>query len=517
MLLPTHHRQAITGHGDIPCSAFHAAAYCGNIRCLELLLELPGANVNDANDEGDGETALTCTIDKGMIETALFLVRAGADINVTDDYGISALQRAAESWADDSHLLVAALLAAGAPIQPARGGTLLGWAASGGQSPETAALLIAAGVPVDARNSRRETALLNIGGANGDVRPNHRFILTLLAAGADANAADRWGRTAAHGWGEGDCKEERDGLTDSLQELLLWGYRIDAECDEGLTPSEHLGDMFSNPNVPPAALLAFGCPWPRVGRAPEPSPLIAGRAVAIAARSFASFRSVSEAAVLQGAAAALEQRLALAAAASAPSGGSTGEEGLSQLRLLLSGALPADGEAWWEQDKETRPMRYAAVLQERAVRAAVVQSCAERALAEASVRSLAALQHWQQEHGRRGDSGDATAGASSPSPAGGVQQSRRPRSSAADAAANGSPPLAAPRGDKLTWAAAMCIAKWASVGDALRQAKQAAAAQADALVAARDRAETTLAELQVRVAAMPKQPGVAAHLGAAAG
>ena len=77
-------------------TALMKAAYWGHTAIVELLLAVPGIDVN-AKDQFDGTTALIkAAMGKGNIAVVELLLAAGADVNAKDDEGQTALITAAE-------------------------------------------------------------------------------------------------------------------------------------------------------------------------------------------------------------------------------------------------------------------------------------------------------------------------------------------------------------------------------------------------------------------------------------
>lgn len=99
-----------------------------------------------------GDTPLLTAIEFGNLELVRFLIKHGADPNVEVDDGYTCLLTAIESDADESPLIVAELIRAGADIHAlgTNGWTPLHMAAARGQV-EKARLLIDAGADVNRR------------------------------------------------------------------------------------------------------------------------------------------------------------------------------------------------------------------------------------------------------------------------------------------------------------------------------------------------------------------------------
>jgi ankyrin repeat protein len=181
-----------------------------------------GAQVNIADIVG--ETPLILALQQNNEASARLLLAAGADVGASDRRGMTPLIAAAQGGG--SGAIISTLLGAGA-VRDARmddGGTALSWAAfygnvpalqvlltagsdpnakakggmtplmdaviGGGGHPDAVAQLIKAGVAVNAQSDLGETALFcAVPYANSEI------VRMLLAAGADPNIADQYGRT----------------------------------------------------------------------------------------------------------------------------------------------------------------------------------------------------------------------------------------------------------------------------------------------------------------------------------
>ena len=165
-----------------------------DINLVKFLLE-KGANVDIADD--GGTTALIEAADEhGPEYTAIvkLLIDRGANVHAHADAAIFGAARQADPE------VVRLLLAKGAPVNARLkeydNDTVLMEATSGG-SAETVAMLIAAGADVKATNDKGETALMKAVKVDHRYSPQQRLpmIELLLTKGADINAADKSGRT----------------------------------------------------------------------------------------------------------------------------------------------------------------------------------------------------------------------------------------------------------------------------------------------------------------------------------
>lgn len=264
-------------------------------------------------------------------------------------------------------------------------------------------------------------------------------VAALLRAGAAVGAVNAVGATALHAAASSD-QELRADAAACCEALLLAGASPDAEDDEGDTPLAHAIEHGEGAAAP--VLLAFG------SAVPEDAPAAVLRealpaAAALARRYLDALRAP---ATLSDAAALVEARLE---AATADAGG---ESPFARLRALRSGALP--WEHAWEHAPPQRQRRSRLTgAVDRVARAQALRACAEQAEAAAAERTIGVLR-------QRG----------------------------------GAPPGSAER-RRLTYAAAMCVAQWWDVKQALRQAEVEFALAEAGMSAARAQGEETLARL----------------------
>jgi ankyrin repeat protein len=251
-------------------AALHLAAREGRVESVRVLLD--GKAAIDEVDP-DRQSALVLALMNGHFDVAGLLIDRGIDVNLKDKVGRTALWAAVDSHTvpssnrpapretdDDLSSLdiVEKLLARGAEVDAAlsqqipyrtkldRGGdgvlgagtTPLLRAAKAGDAP-VVKLLLEKGANAKATTRAGVSGIMmagNVGTREEDMtgrtkteREAIETIGLLLAAGADVNAADTQGRTAAHGaalW----------GLTDVVRFLHKRGATFDVKDKRGLTP-----------------------------------------------------------------------------------------------------------------------------------------------------------------------------------------------------------------------------------------------------------------------------------------
>jgi ankyrin repeat protein len=166
-----------------------------DINLVKLLLD-KGADINIADNGGN--TALIDAADDNTPEyTAIvkLLIARGADVHANKDAAIFGAARSAEPE------VVRLLLSKGAPVNARSkdlySNTVLMEATKGG-SVQTVEMLLAAGADVKATNENGETALMLAVTLDHRYNPQQRLpmIDLLLKKGADINAADKSGRTS---------------------------------------------------------------------------------------------------------------------------------------------------------------------------------------------------------------------------------------------------------------------------------------------------------------------------------
>ncbi|HEY6805687.1 MAG TPA: ankyrin repeat domain-containing protein [Pyrinomonadaceae bacterium] len=178
-------------------NGYFALQYAINWPSLDLvkLLIDKGANVNIADDGGN--TALTEAAGRhGPEYTAIvkYLIARGADIHADHDAAIFAAANQAEPE------IVKLLLSKGAPVNARnkeRDNNTVLMEAAGGSSVETVQLLLTAGADVKAVNDNGESALMKAVALDHRYQPQQRLpmIELLLSKGADINGTDKNGKS----------------------------------------------------------------------------------------------------------------------------------------------------------------------------------------------------------------------------------------------------------------------------------------------------------------------------------
>ena len=159
-------------------TALHRAVHRNDVKAAEALIRA-GADVNAANRYGVGPLALAAT--NGNAAMLELLLKAGANPKATQAEGETVLMTAARTGIPGA---VKVLLAHGADVNAKeswRGQTALMWAAAEGHA-ETIQQLLEAGAKIDARSNAGWTALL-FAAREGRITA----VRTLLAGGADVN------------------------------------------------------------------------------------------------------------------------------------------------------------------------------------------------------------------------------------------------------------------------------------------------------------------------------------------
>jgi ankyrin repeat protein len=186
-----------------------------------LALMRQGADVNVA--QGDGGTALHWAAHWDDVVLAKRLLGAGAHVNSANDYGVTPLFIAA---ANGNAEMVGVLLDAGADSNAAlpSGETVLMTAVKGGNNAAIKRLLAKGANPKASQASKGQTALMWAATAQ-----NVDIVKTLLEAGADITATSKAGSTALH-------FAAREGSIGVARALLAAGTNLEATDKDGSTP-----------------------------------------------------------------------------------------------------------------------------------------------------------------------------------------------------------------------------------------------------------------------------------------
>jgi ankyrin repeat protein len=192
------------------------------VRAQTLLAERADPNVR----QPDGATALHWAAQWDDVATVDLLIRAGAEINATNDYGVTPLAVACQNGSSTSATVVEKLLKAGANPNAAlpSGETVLMTASFAGNADAVKALL-AGGANVNAAETAKgQTALM------WAVSEGHRDVVrALVDYGADVNARSTGQFTPL-------LFAARGGDIELARLLLAAGADIDAKGTDGSTP-----------------------------------------------------------------------------------------------------------------------------------------------------------------------------------------------------------------------------------------------------------------------------------------
>ena len=198
---------ALLGQGSDPnqrdetgCSPLRAAVGGGHLEVMQALLAA-GADPGEVFDDRTGSTLLSLTALSSRVEPMRLLLVAGADPNATRDEYYTTLMQAAGAQTNDPDenlearvAMVRMLLDAGADVQAVayRGMTPLG--NSRGED-EIVRILLEAGATPRACRPGEDPLLLQVMDRKPHRPSREAGILRLLAAGAEVNVVDEYGRT----------------------------------------------------------------------------------------------------------------------------------------------------------------------------------------------------------------------------------------------------------------------------------------------------------------------------------
>jgi hypothetical protein len=191
-------------------------------------------------------------------DRALDLIARGADVNIADDVGQTALMRAA--FPPFNREKFRALVAAGADVEARRNDGMTGLliACAGGES-AAAAEWVRAGADIHARGPENCTPLLL-------AARWPRIVELLLAAGADVTAADDDGHTALAYAVIQQCAVTPAEEQEAVRLLLQAGADPNQPDAEGRTPTDHARRMLAAAELEVESILAMS------GRPPEDHP-----------------------------------------------------------------------------------------------------------------------------------------------------------------------------------------------------------------------------------------------------
>ena len=187
-----------------------------------------------------GQPSLVSLLMEGKVEQAQKVLQEGADPNVLNEHGDSAL-----IWATNlKHPgLVQALLDAGGQVnhKGSGGRTALHWACTRSEN-EVLRILIAAGATLDARDEQLETGLMKAARYN-----DFPAVSLLLKEGADPNLTDVDGKTAL-------VKAIDEEAPNCVELLVLGGSNLDQQAKNGQSALTHAqalgrGHYFMTPTI----------------------------------------------------------------------------------------------------------------------------------------------------------------------------------------------------------------------------------------------------------------------------
>ena len=142
------------------------AAECGLYDCMAKLLD-KGANVNGRRVEEPNSTALLRAAYNGFDRCVELLIQSGADVNLGDVNGMTALHEAVGEdlfSAPGKYRCIKLLIDAGASVNAADnelGNTPLHWTVECDGNPDCVQLLLHSGADVNVQNAYGRTVLMN--------------------------------------------------------------------------------------------------------------------------------------------------------------------------------------------------------------------------------------------------------------------------------------------------------------------------------------------------------------------
>ena len=93
----------VNSRDEYGATALSRASYRGNQDLVQLLLAQPGIKLDRTNV--DGETALMMAAENGHAEIVEMLLKAGADVSITDEGGATAISRAQKTLAKQQTII----------------------------------------------------------------------------------------------------------------------------------------------------------------------------------------------------------------------------------------------------------------------------------------------------------------------------------------------------------------------------------------------------------------------------
>ena len=217
------------------------AAYEGDLSKVEAYLA-KGGQADLSNREG--MTMLAMAAEQNRIEVMQALIKAGADVNATNAYG---LQTPLIFAAGQNHIAAMKLLIeAGADVNHKNhsGWTPLMWNCRNDQSTEEGFnLLLKAGADINVRADGKDSVL------HFCARGRHQQIKQLIASKMDVNQRDFQGKTALHyvlSQGANihirESRQKQESLIETVQALLKAGADVNAKGKWGGTPLMELAN-----------------------------------------------------------------------------------------------------------------------------------------------------------------------------------------------------------------------------------------------------------------------------------